>query len=997
MKIIPLLLGVVLSLGQPVAALDGPTPVRDFGPTGLQIDLQKDNTLKITGILPGSPAEGKFTAGQIIRRINGKPIPDGFWEHRQHLADLITRAEASDGTLTFSTDKGDVSLRIPVLGSFSDTWPVNCPKTDKIAAAHAAWLRGLAQTGKGLTAHNMTDALAILSLLSTGEKQDLETVSGIYQKKTAAFDPKTIGPHSWHNGYQGIAACEYYLRTGDKSVMPLINTIAEAARRYQVHGGYYHWATAANPGYGVVNATGTNMLTFMLLAKHCGAKVDDKALHNSLVFFYRFVGHGNNPYGDGRCESGMSGNGKTEQIAAAMRVAALSENGRAYAMASDKNAQNALYTYRGMLNGHTGPIGNIWFSPMAALVRDKKPALYRNRQNDVRWFYELSRLPDGSFAMSSCRGYDNTQYGSSVLLGLTAPRKNLRITGAPRSEFGVPFSLPDLPWGRPADLAFFSLEGSPSYQPLDPVPHIEFEKIATATKDQLRRAAGHPEQSFREAAAAAIRAGGHFDLIEELLSSAHPFDRHTACLSINQLEQWQLRMSKGWLSARSIDPANFTPAMFDRLIAMVKNPDEAIWLVDQSLIALAAAKPEQTLGELDAILPWIEHDEWWFLESATIALSPALRDATGARKVLPAIAKAHGQCDRVRGRITVEYLMSKNANSMPDEVRAIASTMFKDAYAATPKQTWEEGSMDLSAITSVSLAGTIGTILELDPSLAPAMAELAAARLADLMPRERGRHIDALIAAAMKLEPSARAKVGDILTRHFRSSIYQENAEVLSPGYKGNVKSVITPLNTILQIDQLGDPSAGWKLLDPESGGEATWLAATFEPQEKLDHDKMERTRPVTLPAEFENWFAPGYAAKPELWKPVTTDVRDRAPEEYRNQPFWKGDAKQTGEVILLRKTIEIEDLDQALFRLVAYTRQGYRIYINGELIVEGKGRTKNWLPRIEYGDSNSKLRAALKPGTNVIAATSFKQYFKGEEGDIEVYLEGLKSLPKAN
>ncbi len=175
----------------------------------------------------------------------------------------------------------------------------------------------------------------------------------------AAFDPKTIGAHSWNNGHQGIAACEYYLRTGDKSVMPLINTIAEAARRYQVHGGYYHWATAANPGFGVVNATGTNMLTFMLLAKHCGAKVDDKALQDSLRFFYRFVGHGNNPYGDGRTESGMGGNGKTEQIAAAMRVAALSENGKAYAMASDKNAQNALYTYRGMLNGHTGPIGNI--------------------------------------------------------------------------------------------------------------------------------------------------------------------------------------------------------------------------------------------------------------------------------------------------------------------------------------------------------------------------------------------------------------------------------------------------------------------------------------------------------------------------------------------------------------------------------------------------------------------------------------------------------------
>ena len=93
----------------------------------------------------------------------------------------------------------------------------------------------------------------------------------------------------------------------------------------------------------------------------------------------------------------------------------------------------------------------------------------------------------------------------------------------------------------------------------------------------------------------------------------------------------------------------------------------------------------------------------------------------------------------------------------------------------------------------------------------------------------------------------------------------------------------------------------------------------------------------------------------------------------------------------------QLDDLDQVLFRLVAYTRQGFRIYINGQLVAENKGRTKNWLPRIEYGDSASRLRKALKQGTNVIAATSFRQYFKGADGDLEVFLEGLKELPKPN
>ena len=47
------------------------------------------------------------------------------------------------------------------------------------------------------------------------------------------------------------------------------------------------------------------------------------------------------------------------------------------------------------------------------------------------------------------------------------------------------------------------------------------------------------------------------------------------------------------------------------------------------------------------------------------------------------------------------------------------------------------------------------------------------------------------------------------------------------------------------------------------------------------------------------------------------------------------------------------------------------------------------------YSAPGGKIHKALKKGTNVLAATSYLQYFKGKEGDIEVYLEGLKELPK--
>jgi len=237
--------------------------------------------------------------------------------------------------------------------------------------------------------HTLADGLGILALLSTGEEEDLATVSAIYRERMSAFQPESIPNHSWNNGYQGIAACEYYLRSGDKSVIPLIDALCESARKWEVHGGWTHWAGAITK-YGVVNACGTNVLTTLLLAKQCGAEVDEATLQRSLRFFYRFAGHGANPYGHHRPEDGYDSN-----------------NGRI------------------------------------------------------------------------------------MMLGFTAPKKQLQILGATPSKHAVPFTLPKLPWGREADLTFFKLEGGAAYQASGLPPHLEFASIVKADKEQLQSFARH--------------------------------------------------------------------------------------------------------------------------------------------------------------------------------------------------------------------------------------------------------------------------------------------------------------------------------------------------------------------------------------------------------------------------------------------------------------------------------------------------------------------------
>ena len=152
------------------------------------------------------------------------------------------------------------------------------------------------------------------------------------------------------------------------------------------------------------------MVTFLLLAKQCGAEVDDSLLHRTLVHFFRYAGRGINPYGDDRPEISFVDNGKHGNLAFAMAAAAsLTPEGEKsiYAKARDHLAMTSFYTTTFMLHGHTGGgIGEIWRSASMALLREKKPLQYREFMDNRKWHYDLSRRFDGSFGILGGAGYD---------------------------------------------------------------------------------------------------------------------------------------------------------------------------------------------------------------------------------------------------------------------------------------------------------------------------------------------------------------------------------------------------------------------------------------------------------------------------------------------------------------------------------------------------------------------------------------------------------------
>ena len=1014
--IFPLLFCTFLLVATPGYSAGPPSPIGNFGPTGIEVSVLPDHLLKVLDVQVGSPAEGKLKKGDIITAINGIPPvqsvedPAEVFSTFKQLASFITKAEATDGILTLrvkpdaKVETEDVKIKIPVLGAYSPTWPVNCTKTDKIIRAEADYIASVAgENGEGLTEHNLYNGFAILMLLSTGEEQDLDVVRKVYKARMATFKGPDTGSNNWHNGVQGIAVCEYYLRTGDKSVMPLINAICEAARKYQVCGGWSHWAKGINPQYtagGLMNAAGVQNLTTLLLAKECGAKVNEDTLNSALKFFYRFVGHGNTPYGDHRPEGGLTDNGKTAMVALAMNVASQAENGKIYAMARDKAALAALYNYPALLRGHTGANGAKWHGIAAALLADKKPRLYRNQLENKQWFFELSRRFNGAMGGCGTGRYDNENDGYFTGLTLTAPRKTLQITGAPRSPYAKTFRLPDRPWGRPADLAFFSLDGGAAYQELRYLPpHLELQAIANADAAALRRYASHPEHIYREQVASSIRDKGLYGLIEELLVSSDPLAQETACMAINQEEDWGLRFHIGTRSRYSIAPENYTPRMFAGVMAIITNPKSALWSVDQALASLAVASTDQVKSRLDDIIPWLKNDEWLLNESATIALTPAMKDEESIDKILPVLIPSMARNIHIKGRGVMSWMLSRGTVDAPQAVKEKVLKARIDLAKRFVSVPSPEAGVDLSGITSVALEEAIGGILRDDswqirddPKVILQAAEIAVQRLDELRGRERTRLIDLLIQASDKLKDADKKALGNILVQHFRPTVVGDDPEALKRDMAAG--QALGQMNTLLAIDHMAGRPGGWELLGSTGKGEQVWWHTSFEPKTKPADNEYNRYRAVDLPDRLKDWYTVDYDPAENGWtREQQVTAEGVTPKGYAVSKAWFAKyLPKAGEVVFVRKEFKLKDLDFAMMRLSVYSRQGYDVYLNGQRIAGTKGRSKTWQARRTY--FNDKMKQSLKVGKNVIAVRSFLQYFRGLDGGIDVFVEKLDELP---
>jgi hypothetical protein len=1022
-------------------------PIEHFGPVGIGIDLVLPPfQMKLSRIDKGSPAEaaGKLKVGQMIESINGQTLKD--IDPRVQLGAILTQAEATDGIIKFIVKEApdakaeEVVVRIPVLGAYSKTWPLNCPKSEKIVRNQAEFLtRTNNYAGPGI------NGLGLLYMLSTGEEKDLE-VARKWVKETVEKN-KNAGPfgnlYPWYAGYGGLGLCEYYLRTGDESILPLIERIADSLTRNMYNGGWNQKGGVLFT-YGHLNAAGVPSAAFLLLARECGAKVDEHTLQESLRNFYRYAGHGNVAYGDGIPESGFVDNGKTGKLAFHMAAAAsLTPEGEnsVYAKARDISAVKSFYSTSWMLHGHTGGgIGEIWRSAAMGLLHDKKPLKYREFMDNRQWFYELSRRFDGSMGIVSSnfgngeRYDDPRSWGIGLALSYTIPRKALRLTGAPPTKFSKPYQLPKRPWGTQADEAFYSLTAAADKN--GKIHDWDHEKLATdaswpiarrlgapdVTDEVLLQYARHPDQGIREIAARAISRKEGDQLILELLKDQDPRVRQAGCMAIRDRTA-----PKG--KGEPVQAELFSDEMAKLLLEMVNNPNESWWVVEGALNCLGMAKPDLLAPHLDRLCFWLQHEDWWLRKGALVAVGGLVTDERFYQKLLPIIGTLMAS-NRSAMMSWAFWEIGNKMESAPPAVQKLAAESFAQAYEQFPKNMRAPGGVDM-AQAETFLVGNLATMLSKQPGGLDLLLTLASKRFPDqsLPHKELFFQSD-----TSKLGPDIKKAVNAVIRDQLIPEYVADN--IVSLLAEVRPEPVVADPKHQAKVEGLADlhhkmdvADYNWRGFGP-AWNEMKWDYFSFDPPETMPWKPGQtRYRKVTYPAGMENWFAKDFDAKKAGWKnglqpfgqendklrtekkPYFDQLTGRAPDQQHPcnltycrccepmQTFWEK------EVLLIHGTVEIPPLKEGhRYRLVVgglshmNNGDGVRVYVNGKQVLEREREFKKregGHPIVFYIDQ-ARL-AEFQSGKVTVAATGFMHIHlrsKNKGNFMGIWFEEMKMPP---
>ncbi len=450
----------------------------NLGISGVRVELDPEapTDLLVRHVFSGTPADGKVRVGDRIQGAGGRdfeePHQNGYgmdvFGPKGPILDFALALEACQakafkgkrGTLALKLQRGSEQLEMKLkigtrYGSYSDTYPLGCAKSDKILEELYGFL--LAQQGEdGSWGNPVHNTFAPLALLSSGNKKHLRAVERnvrMHARTTHAKDESSL--INWRYMAAGLVMGEYYLASGEEWVLPELQEVyafllssqyidmAQVNPRVKEthphalpkgpmdsYGGWGH-----NPGfegYGPISMlTGQGALVFSILAR-CGVEVDRERHDAAYEFLARGTGfngylwYGDKPAGD----QNWADMGRTGASGVANRLSPYSEEiylqrARAHATVIGTHPESFPDT-------HGSPILGMGYGALGAQTI---PGSLRALLDANRWWFTLSQCADGSFYYQPNR--DNAGYGADSRLSASAvtafifsiPKGNLAITG----------------------------------------------------------------------------------------------------------------------------------------------------------------------------------------------------------------------------------------------------------------------------------------------------------------------------------------------------------------------------------------------------------------------------------------------------------------------------------------------------------------------------------------------------------------------------------------
>ena len=623
-----------------------------LGPTGARgwIYATKGKTIGarqilITAVTKGSPADGILSNGDVILGVGDQPFND---DARIAFAHAITTAEQkqSGGVLRlirWRAGKTDTqSLKIPVMGTYSETAPYDCPKSKLIFETGCQVI-----AKRGLNGVSITNNLNALALLASGKKEYASLLSE-YAKKVSNYTAD--GMATWYYGYANIFLAEYVLATGDKSLLPGVKRIAmECVIGQSAVGTWGHGFALPDGnlgGYGSMNLPALPLTISMVLARQAGVSEPDldRGIAKSAGFLRWYVGKGAIPYGDHEPWPGHEDNGKCSIGTILYDLLGDSE-------ATTFFAKMSMAGYDERERGHTGNFFNIvWALPGVSRCGPLATGAYWKEQS---WYYDLARAPDGSF------GYQGSPDGEEEFHKYT----DWDCTGAYMLTYALPLKSLYLTGKRPSSVTAVNAKEAEGLM-LDGRGYRNryYEKL---TSDDIMRRLGSWSPIVRERAATELvrRKEASTDVLVKLLESPTLEFRYGACVAIAKL--------KG--AASSAVPA---------LKATLQHKD--LWL------RIEAARALNQIGDVSAVPELLKilarepaKDDPRSMEQRYLLLDNILKKPfTGVDlQTLYAAIRAglHNQDGRARSEIASVY-----ANLTPQQIEPLLPDIYQSVIKPAP-------------------------------------------------------------------------------------------------------------------------------------------------------------------------------------------------------------------------------------------------------------------------------------------------------------------------